>query len=64
MSNIVSDPRWRLYRRHKGLLVLVVPGLLFFLLFHYLPMFGLVIAFKEFRLVEGGLEQAASTVSL
>ena len=44
---------WRLYRKHKGLLLLVAPGLLFFLIFNYLPMFGLAIAFKDFRLDAG-----------
>ena len=31
----------------------MTPGLAFFLVFHYLPMFGLVLAFKEFRLSAG-----------
>ncbi len=54
MSGILfDDDSWRLYRRHKGLLLLVLPGVLFFLLFNYLPMLGLVIAFKDFRLVDG-----------
>ena len=49
MSGILFDnDSWRLYRRHKGLLLLVLPGVLFFLLFNYLPMLGLVIAFKDF----------------
>jgi len=51
---------WRLYRRHKGLLALVLPGLAFFLLFNYLPMLGLVIAFKDFRLVDGLMGSAWS----
>ena len=48
MSEILTQ-----YRRHKGLLLLVAPGLAFFLVFNYLPMFGLVLAFKEFRLSAG-----------
>ncbi len=48
MSEVLTQ-----YRRHKGLLLLVTPGLAFFLVFHYLPMFGLVLAFKEFRLSAG-----------
>jgi putative aldouronate transport system permease protein len=35
------------------LLLLVAPGLIFFLIFNYLPMFGLAIAFKDFRLDAG-----------
>ena len=61
MSGILFDnDSWRLYRRHKGLLVLVLPGVLFFLLFNYLPMLGLVIAFKDFRLVDGVMGSAWS----
>lgn len=61
MSGIRFDnDSWRLYRRHKGLLVLVLPGVLFFLLFNYLPMLGLVIAFKDFRLVDGVMGSAWS----
>ena len=48
MSEVLTQ-----YRRHKGLLLLVAPGLAFFLVFNYLPMFGLVLAFKEFRLSAG-----------
>ena len=44
---------WRAYRRHRGLLLMLVPGLLFFLVFRYIPMGGAVIAFKEYRLTDG-----------
>ena len=40
--------------------MLVLPGFLFFLLFNYLPMLGLVIAFKDFRLVDGIMGSAWS----
>lgn len=35
------------------LLVLIAPAILIKLLFHYLPMFGLVIAFEDFNIVRG-----------
>ena len=38
----------------------MLPGILFFLLFNYLPMLGLVIAFKDFRLVDGIMGSAWS----
>ena len=54
MNEALMRPSWwRLYRKHKGLLLLVAPGLLFFLIFNYLPMFGLAIVFKDFRLDAG-----------
>ena len=48
MSGVLTQ-----YHKHKGLLLLVAPGLAFFLVFNYLPMLGLVLAFKEFRLSAG-----------
>lgn len=48
MSQVLTQ-----YQKHKGLLLLVAPGLAFFLVFNYLPMLGLVLAFKEFRLSAG-----------
>ena len=38
----------------------MLTGVLFFLLFNYLPMLGLVIAFKDFRLVDGIMGSAWS----
>lgn len=37
------------FKMNKGLYVLVIPVFLYFFIFHYLPMFGLVIAFQEFK---------------
>lgn len=34
--------------RHKGLYLMLLPGLLYFLLFRYAPMGGLIIAFKDY----------------
>jgi putative aldouronate transport system permease protein len=39
--------------RDKQLYMLAAPGLLFFLIFKYLPMWGLVIAFKEYSPYKG-----------
>ncbi|MEI8196724.1 MAG: sugar ABC transporter permease, partial [Phycisphaerae bacterium] len=43
------------YRRHRELVVLFLPTLLFFLVFKYLPMAGLIIAFKQYIMSEGVL---------
>ncbi|TVQ25992.1 MAG: sugar ABC transporter permease [Spirochaetaceae bacterium] len=42
----------RLYR-DRYLLMLLLPVLVFYVIFRYVPMYGLVIAFKDFRLVDG-----------
>lgn len=41
--------------RYKFLYLLVMPGALYFLIFHYIPMYGVVIAFQDFKPF-GGLE--------
>ncbi|MBP1997006.1 ABC transporter permease [Paenibacillus eucommiae] len=41
--------------RYKFLYVLILPGLLYFIIFHYIPMYGVVIAFQDFKPF-GGLE--------
>lgn len=45
------NPRQRMLRRiwrERYIYMLVLPGVLFFLIFRYLPMFGLVLAFKDY----------------
>ncbi|RUT37894.1 sugar ABC transporter permease [Paenibacillus anaericanus] len=45
---------WKKLLRNKGLLLLVLPGTVWFLVFAYLPMFGSVLAFKDFRIHRDG----------
>jgi len=44
---------WKSIKEHKTLYLLMLPGLLYFVLFRYLPMFGLVIAFKNYNIFKG-----------
>lgn len=44
---------WKAVKEHKVLYFLMIPGLLYFILFRYLPMFGLVIAFKDYNIFKG-----------
>jgi putative aldouronate transport system permease protein len=46
--------------KNKVLYLMVVPGMTFFLLFNYLPLFGIVIAFKDFNFQRGILGSAWS----
>ena len=36
-------------KENGSLLSMWIPGLIFFILFNYLPMFGIIIAFKQYR---------------
>lgn len=40
-------------KKHRGLLILMIPGFLALLIFNYLPMFGIVIAFKDYKILDG-----------
>ena len=46
------------YKRHKLIYWLLVPVLLYYFIFHYLPMGGLLIAFKDYRPARGILGSA------
>ena len=38
---------WQSFKKNYFYYLLMLPGLLYFLIFHYLPMFGIIIAFKD-----------------
>jgi putative aldouronate transport system permease protein len=48
----------RTLRKNAPFLLMLAPGLILVLLFAYLPMFGIVIAFKNYRAVDGILGSA------
>lgn len=41
-------PFSRYFQRHAGLYILLLPGLIYFIMFRYIPMGGLVIAFQDY----------------
>jgi putative aldouronate transport system permease protein len=44
---------WYYLRKNSELLLLLLPGALLILVFAYLPMFGVILAFKDFRFDQG-----------
>lgn len=52
-SHSVSEPKWKYILRqlYKGraIYMIMLPGLLFYLIFEYLPMYGVLIAFKDYK---------------
>ncbi len=66
MEPTVQSPPWkepaskpvrselsRYIRNNKALYVMLIPGLLFFFVFKYVPLLGSIIAFKEYNVFEG-----------
>ncbi|MFX3631624.1 MAG: ABC transporter permease [Candidatus Pristimantibacillus sp.] len=45
--------KWRFMLKHWPLYLLSLPGIIFFLLFRYVPMFGSVIAFQDYNIFKG-----------
>ena len=45
--------RWRLMRRYKLIYLILLPAAAYFVLFQYGPMYGIQIAFKDFKLLKG-----------
>lgn len=43
----------RALKEYKWMYVMLIPGLLYYLCFKYLPMFGLVVAFKDYSIMKG-----------
>lgn len=46
--NPVKSKTWELIKQHKTFYIMLAPCLLFFLIFSYLPMSGMILAFKEY----------------
>ncbi|MCJ8014440.1 ABC transporter permease subunit [Paenibacillus sp. KQZ6P-2] len=41
------------YKSHRALILMFLPGFLLFILFRYVPIYGILIAFKNYRILEG-----------
>lgn len=44
---------WKTLVRYKWLYLLMLPGVLYYIIYHYVPMFGLLIAFENYNLLKG-----------
>lgn len=44
---------WLMLKKHKALYFLMLPGILYYIIFKYLPMYGIIIAFQDFSIGRG-----------
>lgn len=55
--NIATKSRRAHYRKllvkYRLLYLMMIPGLAYFIVFRYMPIYGITLAFKEFRIVDG-----------
>lgn len=47
------DSFWRFAWRNKPLYIMLIPGMVYFLIFKYYPMLGSIIAFQDYNVFEG-----------
>lgn len=55
-EKLTMKDRKKRFKNNKELLLLTIPGAIWFLVFAYLPMFGVIVAFKRWRIHGGFLE--------
>ena len=48
-----KDSLWKQIKKYKVLIVMTIPGVLYFFINNYLPMFGVIIAFKDLDYTKG-----------
>ena len=53
MSKARRRRLWRRVKRKRVLYLMLLPGMLLLLIFHYIPMWGVLIAFKDYRVLKG-----------
>lgn len=57
MATVISQKRssglWKRIKKYKILLLMTVPGIIYLLINNYLPMFGVVLAFKNLNYAKG-----------
>lgn len=55
-EKLTMKDRIKRFKNNKELLLLTIPGAIWFLVFAYLPMFGVIVAFKRWRIHGGFFE--------
>ncbi|MCT4599129.1 MAG: ABC transporter permease subunit [Vallitalea sp.] len=56
--NNSSNKLLKYMKKNKWLYILLIPGLLYFILFRYVPILGLIIAFKDYDIFKGIFDSA------
>ncbi len=56
MQGYLRQSRWRSIKKMWPYYLMTLPGIAYFLVFHYAPMFGLIIGFKDYSIYTGIFE--------
>jgi len=55
-SGIIKQPLLKKYLAFKYLYLMLIPGIIYYIVFRYIPIYGVTIAFKDFRILKGIME--------
>ena len=53
MKSRIKQKRKSYWQRYRWIYLFLVPGIVYFAVFHYAPMYGIIMAFQDFRPVAG-----------
>lgn len=53
LPKIRNSSKWRKFKEQKFLQAMVIPWVIWLIIFAYIPMYGIIIAFKEFDVTKG-----------
>lgn len=52
-AGVIKQKKKSYWRRYKWIYIFLIPGLVYFAVFHYAPMCGIIMAFQDFKPVAG-----------
>lgn len=50
---LTREQRWKKIKKSKYLYIIMLVPIIYYILFHYLPMYGVIVAFKDYNIVKG-----------
>ncbi|WP_054023796.1 ABC transporter permease [Bacillus sp. FJAT-28004] len=52
-KHVLRREKIKKYKQYRVLLIMLIPAVVYYLIFHYLPMYGVLLAFKDFKITQG-----------
>jgi putative aldouronate transport system permease protein len=52
-KHVLRREKIKKYKQYRVLLIMLIPAVIYYIIFHYLPMYGVLLAFKDFKITQG-----------
>ncbi|MFD0958047.1 ABC transporter permease [Paenibacillus chungangensis] len=53
VKQLMRGERRKKIRQYRVLFIMLIPAVIYFTVFHYMPMYGVLLAFKDFKITQG-----------